>query len=59
MHSRHSHTQHRSGPGRRPTKTASTGMALLLLLALAQLMVILDISAVNVEDHHELGEREE
>jgi EmrB/QacA subfamily drug resistance transporter len=48
MHSRHSHTQHRSGPGRRPTKTASTGMALLLLLALAQLMVILDISAVNV-----------
>src|SRR5215213_3124370 len=47
MHSRHSHTQH-SGPGRRPTKTASTGMALLLVLALAQLMVILDISAVNV-----------
>src|SRR4051794_20335235 len=41
MHSRHSHTQRRSGPARR-------GMALLLLLALAQLMVILDISAVNV-----------
>src|SRR3954451_16381165 len=42
MHSRHSRIQSRPGPGRRHT------MALLVLLALAQLMVILDISAVNV-----------
>src|SRR3954466_12216564 len=44
----HSHTEHRPGPGRRHKKSAFTGMAMLLLLALAQLMVILDISAVNV-----------
>src|SRR5215211_7142115 len=36
---------HREGPRAHPE---SAGMALLLLLALAQLMVILDISAVNV-----------
>src|SRR3954466_1048802 len=48
MHDPHSHTQHRPGPGRRHKKSAFTGMAMLLLLALAQLMVILDISAVNV-----------
>src|SRR4051794_809420 len=48
MHDLHSHTQHRPGPGRRHKKSAFTGMAMLLLLALAQLMVILDISAVNV-----------
>src|SRR3954463_4198494 len=48
MYNLHSHTRHRPGPGRRHKKSAFTGMALLLLLALAQLMVILDISAVNV-----------
>src|SRR3954452_24651858 len=48
MHKLHSHPQHRPGPGRRHEKSASRGMALLLLLALAQLMVLLDISAVNV-----------
>src|SRR3954452_15641163 len=48
MHNLHSHTQHRPGPYRRHDKSASRGMALLLLLALAQLIVILDISAVNV-----------
>src|SRR3954471_19584195 len=46
MHSRHSRTQNRPGPGPRHK------MALLLLLALAQLMVILDISAVNVALPH-------
>src|SRR3954469_4318092 len=48
MHNLQSHTQHRPGPGRRHKKSAFTGMAMLLVLALAQLMVILDISAVNV-----------
>src|SRR3954464_1898067 len=48
MHNLHSHTRHRPDLGRRHKKRAFTGMALLLLLALAQLMVILDISAVNV-----------
>src|SRR3954452_3550509 len=48
MYNLHSHTRHRPDLGRRHKKRAFTGMALLLLLALAQLMVILDISAVNV-----------
>src|SRR3954470_23433102 len=48
MHKLHSHTRHRPDLGRRHKKRAFTGMALLLLLALAQLIVVLDISAVNV-----------
>src|SRR4051794_18987002 len=43
MRKRRSHTSHLSRPRGR-----TAGMALLVLLALAQLMVILDISAVNV-----------
>src|SRR4051812_49365476 len=62
MHARRSHKLRlpRHGPGHKPqshvnvhddgsrARGKSAGMVLLLLLALAQLMVILDISAVNV-----------
>src|SRR5215213_6976052 len=50
MNTPHSHkapATHHRGDEARPHRR-SGGMALLLLLALAQLMVILDISAVNV-----------
>src|SRR5215217_2665580 len=45
-HKLHNHGHHQQTSGHRHGKTA--GIGVLLLLALAQLMVILDISAVNV-----------